>query len=78
LNKRSCYIRKVTCEAGCIGYALWTLELGNGSRAQQVVLRGEKEPWDPKALDTEAWTQVLKRLRKRAPESVARPTKDIE
>ncbi|KAG9683759.1 hypothetical protein KCU99_g10041, partial [Aureobasidium melanogenum] len=64
LANKSCYIRKVTGEAGCVGYAIWTLESGNGPTTQKAISKERKASQNPKALDTEAWFQVSKHLRK--------------
>ena len=63
LESPSCYLRKVTYGSESAGYAIWTLESSDGPTRQKERPAKQRESWNPKALDVEAWHHISDRLR---------------
>lgn len=63
LENNSCYMRKVTYGSECVGYAIWTLESNGKPTRQKERPAKQRESWNPKALDIEAWHHISHRLR---------------
>jgi hypothetical protein len=63
LENESCYLRKVTCGSSYVGYAIWTLESNGKPARQKATLAKQRESWNPKALDVNAWHRISDRLR---------------
>jgi len=63
LENPSCYLRKVTYGSEYVGYAIWTLESKGKPTRQKERPAKQRESWNPKALDVEAWHRISNRLR---------------
>jgi len=63
LENNSCYLYKVTYGSEYVGYAIWTSESSDRPTRQKERPAKQRESWDPKALDVEAWHRISKHLR---------------
>jgi hypothetical protein len=63
LENKSCYIHKVTYSSSCAGYAVWTLETDGKTKRQRTTPVRQRESWNPKGLDVNAWNLISNRLR---------------
>jgi hypothetical protein len=63
LESGSCYIRKVTYNSTCVGYAIWTLEPDGKPTRQKADPSQQHKSWNPRGLDVNAWHLVSNRLR---------------
>jgi hypothetical protein len=63
LENNSCYIRKVTYDSNCVGYAIWTWETDGKTKKQKTTPVRQRESWNPKGLDVNAWNLISNRLR---------------
>jgi hypothetical protein len=63
LEDKSCFIRKVTYDSGCVGYAIWTIESNGSTPRQKMTPAKRHESWHPKAMDVNAWHLISDRLR---------------
>jgi hypothetical protein len=76
LENKSCYIRKVTYDSKCVGYAIWTLEPNGKPARQKATTAKQHESWNPKGLGVNAWYLISKRLREER-QRVLQDKKDI-
>jgi hypothetical protein len=76
LQNKSCYIRKVTHDSNCVGYAIWTLETDGKTTRQRTTTAKQRESWNPKGLDLDAWHLTSIRLREER-QRVLQDKKDI-
>lgn len=76
LENKSCYIRKVIHDSNCVGYAIWTLETDGKKTRQKTTPAKQRESWNPKGLDFNAWHLVSARLREER-QRVLQDKKDI-
>jgi hypothetical protein len=76
LENKSCFIRKVIYDSGCVGYAIWTLESNGKAKRHRAAPSQRHESWIPKGLDVNAWYLISNRLREER-QRVLQDKKDI-